>query len=119
LDEETRRFFAAASFLRNRFTVEAAEAILGDAVTPRARVLAHLEVLVRSSLVRVTIERGEPARHGFFETIRDVAEELARDEGERETIKKRAASYYATLASRHRGTSAVAPDLENLLAAHA
>lgn len=116
LDAHARRVFAAASLLRNRFTVEAAEEILGDVVTPRARVLSDLETLVRTSLLRVTIEPNEPARHGFFETIRDVAEELARDESERDAIKLRAVRYYAMLASRRRATPA---DLENLLAAHA
>jgi predicted ATPase len=68
------RAFALLATLRNGFSLEAAEAVLAPLALPHAQTLDAIETLVRSSLLRVAID-GPHARYGFFETIREVAEE--------------------------------------------
>ncbi len=127
LSEEQRRLFVACTVLRNGFTLESAEAILGDVVVPRAAVLDGLSSLASSSLLRVSLGEGDPvARYGFYETIREVAEELSQSDPSRETLRGRHASHYAALPARlgngaipGRGgdASALGLELENLLEA--
>ncbi len=116
LDERMRRLFAAASYLRNGFTLGAAEAILGDVVVPTAELLDGFDALARASLLGVLQRPGEPARYAFFETIRDVAEELAQRAPEND-VPARIVAHYATVAATARG-SALTGDLDNLLLAH-
>jgi predicted ATPase len=116
LDAASKKLFAGCSLLRNGFTLDAAEAVLGDVVIPRGAVLDGLETLVRTSLARVSVEPNDAARYSFFETIRDVAEELAAREPWREAAMPRLAAYYAELA---RSGASLAHDLDNLLLAHA
>ncbi|HJL19206.1 MAG TPA: AAA family ATPase [Sandaracinaceae bacterium LLY-WYZ-13_1] len=112
LSPAERRVFALASTMRNGFTVADAEAVLGERVLPRGEVLEVLEVLARTSLLRV--EPGEPARHAYFETIRDVAEELAARDEARGAVLEAHSRHYA----RREPRAAVARDLENLSLAH-
>lgn len=113
LAEGPRRLFALAASLRNGFTLAAAEAMLAEHVP----VLDGLDTLVRSSLLRATLEPGEPTRYGYFETIRDVAEELLADDPLRDVVTAAHARTYAQLAP------TLGPhlprELDNLLAAHA
>lgn len=126
LGGSTRRLFALSASLPNGFTLDAAEAILGDLVMPRHEVLDALDTLVRSSLLRTTVRPGDVARHAFFETIRDVAEELAASDPAREELRARHVSYYASLCARRAQDAvprasdleALELELENLLAAH-
>ncbi len=129
LEPPHRRLFALCAALRNGFTLDAAEAVLGDVAMPRAAVLDGLETLARHSLLRVGADAGDPvARYALFETIRDVADELAAAEPERGEVLRRHASHYAASCERlrreaaARGTAdlaALARELENLLHAHA
>jgi predicted ATPase len=128
LTPEHRRLFIACAMMRNGFTLEAAEDVLGDAILPRAAILDGLAALVRNSLLRMSIETGDAvARYSFFETLRDVAEELAAAEPSVDELRPRYASYYAAVCAR-RGRRVGAPrsadelralagDLENLLQA--
>ncbi|HJL24898.1 MAG TPA: hypothetical protein RMH80_21845, partial [Polyangiaceae bacterium LLY-WYZ-15_(1-7)] len=112
LSPDARRVFALASALRNGFGVADVEAVLGDLVLPRGEVLGALDLLARSSLLRV--EPGAPARHAYFETIREVAEELAASDDAHEAVLEAHSRHYA-----HREPpGAVADDLENLQLAH-
>jgi predicted ATPase len=110
--------------MRNGFSVDAAEAVLGAADLSRSDVLESLDTLVRSSLLRVAHEAGGPARYGLFETIRDVARDLATDEPARSAVVAAHASHYAALAARSRredpaAAVALEAELENVLAAAA
>lgn len=126
LSPSARRLFALAASLRNGFTLEAAEAIVGGIAMPREDVLGALSTLVRGSLLRMTAQPGDVARYAFFETIRDVAEELLASEPSRAALAPGLVRYYAGLCAAHaRGEAprasdldALARELENLLAAH-
>ncbi len=106
LDPPLRRAFALLSTLDNDFTLASAEAVLGHSApglstrAPTVDVLAQLDALVRHSLVRVELEAGRPARYALFETIREVAVELARDEPMRDAALAAHASHHADLARR-------------------
>jgi predicted ATPase len=117
LDAGARRAFSACAVLRNGFTLEAAEAILGEVVAPRADVLGHLETLVRASLLRAVTQPGGPARYAFFEILRDVAEELLEQEPARAALRAALVTHYADVAPRT-GRAALAQELENLRLAH-
>jgi predicted ATPase len=106
LTPTSRRLFALGSVLRNGFTLADAEAVLGD----QGDVLEALDDLSRTSLLRVSAEAGAPARYGYFETIRDVAEELAQDDPARAAV--------LAAHARHFARSASSADLDNLLLAH-
>ncbi|MGE0785224.1 MAG: AAA family ATPase [Sandaracinaceae bacterium] len=114
LGEEQRRFFALVSVLQNGFRLDDAEAVLGDVAIPRASVLDALDVLVRSSLLRTTY--GEPVRHAFFVTIREVAEDLAREDVALPAVLRAHASHYAARA-RTLGVELM-DELDNALVAH-
>ncbi len=129
LPDTARELFVACADFRNGFTLEAAESILGDFVTPRAELLHGLSLLVQSSLVRTLHEPGEDvARFALFETIREVALELSKGDAVRNARLGRHATYYAELATRLGATAAqgreadraaLARDLENVLEAQA
>ena len=129
LAPEYRRLFVACAMMRNGFTLEAAEDVLGDAILPRAAILDGLAALVLNSLLRTSIETGDSvARYSFFEVIRNVAEELAAAEPSIDALRARYATYYAAAcARRNRGVGAprsadelraLVGDLENLQQAH-
>lgn len=107
LEPGPRRSFIGCAFMRNGFTLEAAEAVFGD-------VLDDLDVLVRHSLLRVGIEPGSGARYSFFDLIRAVAEELAADEPP--PPAERYVGFYAALTGSPRE---LAGDLENMIHARA
>lgn len=113
LSEGSRRVFALASTLRNGFTLEAAEAALGGHAVPLEDVLDRVDELVRTSLLRVQVEGDAPARYGFFETIRDVAEALASEDPARDDVLRAHSRYYASGLGR-----AALDDLDNLALAH-
>ena len=116
-----RRLFVACAELRNGFTLEAAEGIVGDLVLPRRAVMDELGVLVQNSLLRVQVAPGDAARYAFFEIIRDVAQEL-RETFDLDALRARYVTYYATLAqglTRGEGARRGAErDLENFQRAH-
>lgn len=123
LSVEQRRLFVACAVMRNGFTLETVEAVMGDHVVARSAVIDELAALVKSSLLRMHVVPGDAARYAFFETIRDVAEELAGELAQPDVLRlrERYASYYATLARGLRrddeSLRAAERDLDNLLRA--
>lgn len=115
LPESARCAFVLASALRNGFTLEDAEAILGGHALRREDVLDALETLARSSLLRVHVEPGHPARYAYFEIIRELACELAEDHPALDAVRAAHAAHFAEVA--RSGTWGGA-ELENLLLAH-
>jgi predicted ATPase len=120
LEPSARHLFASCAIMRNGFTLEAAEGIFGDVVVPRSAILDELDALVRHCLVQVAVEEGDhAARYSLFETIRDVAEELAPSYPD---LRGRHSTYYASRAREALactgGATFSRSDLENLHAAH-
>lgn len=85
LPEHTRRCFFRLSVFRGGWTLEAAEAVLADALQPgegAAAVVMLLEQLLERSLIQMT-NRGERARYGMLEVMRGFAAgQLAPEERE-------------------------------------
>jgi predicted ATPase len=120
LPPDAQRLFAACAILRNGFTLEAAEDVMGGTITPRERVIDGLETLARNSLLRVDVEGDDVARYALFEMIREVADERFASEGAASTLRGKHASFYAAWCARGEAqpTHAVAREIENLLVAH-
>jgi tetratricopeptide (TPR) repeat protein len=112
LDERERSTFAALSVFRGGWTLEAAEATLGNeerspiggrydeflngSSVPRSEVIELLDGLRTASLI-VAEERGEEMRYRMLETIREFAAERL-DEIGAEDVRRRHAEYFAELA---------------------
>lgn len=119
LPEPRRRFFALLSALKDGFRVEDAEEILGKSVLPRHEVLDALDGLCRVSLLRSDTSKPS-ARHGFFVTIREVAEELATSDPLWQDIALSHARHFSRRARELRTSDGLDDgDVENLLTAHA
>ena len=116
LDPDERRVFAACTIFRNGFTLESAEAVLGDVVVPRTSMLDALDALVQSSLLSASVGRTGAARYAFFATIREVAEELAARE-DSGALRGRFVAHYATRA-RGATRAELSAELDNFLHAH-
>jgi predicted ATPase/transcriptional regulator with XRE-family HTH domain len=80
------------------WTVEAAEAVCGDADLPADDLLERLGVLVDSSLAR-RIEGGGEPRFGMLETVREYAEEQLLASGDAETVRARHRDWCLALAA--------------------
>ncbi len=117
LAPEAQRLFASCAVLRNGFTIEAAEHVIGDVVAPRERILDGLEMLARNSLLRVDVEVDEVARYALFEMIRDVAAELLATDDSQLELRGRHATYFASLCAPDASLAMVARELDNLLSA--
>jgi predicted ATPase/DNA-binding SARP family transcriptional activator len=91
LDEEAARLLRRLSVFEDGFTLEAAEAICGDASASIAGPLTDL--LAASLLGRV--EQNETSRYAMLETIKEYAAERLADEGEVEEIGRRHAEWFA------------------------
>lgn len=130
LSEDCVKVFFGCAAMRNGFTLDAAESILGGVVAPRSEILQHLDVLVRRSLLRTQLVPGEGAtRFSYFGAIREVAEGLLESAPEiGDALIERHVLTYANLATalgraaalRTMGPEArtLAHDLENMLLAH-
>ncbi len=116
-----------ASVFRGGFTLAAAERVIGGAT-----ILEDLETLVRHSLLRATPQPslGGELRFSLFETIREVASELARADAPSEARRAerhalhyaevaRAAGRLAALGTAGPGPATLAAELDNITAAHA
>lgn len=119
LGADERALFAGCAVLRNGFSLETVEAVLGDLVAPRDAILDLLAALVRASLLRMDVAPGEIARYSFLETIRDVAEELPH--GHVAALRARTATYHAdrarVLRRREREEPRDPRDVDQLLSA--
>lgn len=117
LSASERRFFALASVMQNRFTTADAERVL-DGVVAEAKVLSTLETLGRVSLLR-TDRTDDVARHGFFETIREVARELAAADPLLPAVELAHLRCFAARAAAGLEGDLDDGDVDNMLAAHA
>lgn len=126
LEPSERRVFALLSVLENGFGTSDAEAILGVRVVARSAVLDALDVLARTSLLQ-SDRTAEPARHHFFQTVREVARETASQDPLLPEVEAAHAAHFASLAREHvLGGSPDLParsgvttgDVDNMLVAH-
>ncbi len=95
LEPHEQYLFRRLAVFSGGFTLEAAEAICGDAEATGS-VLDGLAGLVEKSLLQVELPQSG-ARYGMLETIRDYAQERLRASGEMETLARRHAEYFAGL----------------------
>jgi predicted ATPase/class 3 adenylate cyclase len=96
LDRAQRSLFARASVFDGGWTLEGAEAVVGEGLADVAEVL---ESVVDQSLARREQADGEP-RFSMLETIREYAAEQLAQAGEAEAIAARHATFYLDLAER-------------------
>ncbi|HEY7021125.1 MAG TPA: tetratricopeptide repeat protein, partial [Ktedonobacterales bacterium] len=100
LSETQRYCFRALGVFAGSWTREAAETVCWAQEVAPDETLLCLAALVDASLAQVTIPAGGPTRFSMLELIREYALELARAAGEEETLRRRHATYYASLAER-------------------
>ena len=102
-DEPQRRLFERLAVFAGGWTLEAAEAVCGDApangAIESADILGLHGALVAQSLVAVERE-GSETRYRLLETLRQYASERLTERGDAETIQRRHTTYYADLAER-------------------
>jgi predicted ATPase/DNA-binding SARP family transcriptional activator len=80
------------------WTLEAAEAVCGDAQLPAGEILDWLDGLVQKSLVRRAEENeGEGTRYGMLETIREYARERLVEGGAEAALRRGHAGHFATV----------------------
>jgi predicted ATPase/transcriptional regulator with XRE-family HTH domain len=96
LRPEQRRLFRRLAAFAGGFTVEAAEAVVGE-----GEVLRDLLALAEHSLIRGD-ETGPEPRFGMLETIRAYAAEQLAASGEEATVRGRHAAYFLAVAERAR-----------------
>ncbi len=126
LSEKERALFRALSVFPGGWTLEGAEAVCGDNLIEKTRVLPLLAQLVDKSLVTVETQDRE-ARYQLLETIRAYARRLAAS-AEQEALERRHAAFFLAVAERaepHLGMGAgqgtwlnqIAAELDNMRAA--
>lgn len=98
LDEGEKMLFRRLSVFVGGFTLEAAEAVCGAAGETDCNVLDGMSSLEERSLLKSEETGGEP-RFAMLETVREYAEELLAGSEEAETVRKRHAEFFYTLAS--------------------
>ena len=104
LDAAEQRLFRRISVFVGGFTLDAAEAVCGDAELGLA-VLDGLESLLEKSLLgRQDGDRGTP-RFRMLETVREYAVERASAAGELAEFRRRHAAYFLSLAEWRRPSS--------------
>jgi predicted ATPase len=104
LDADERAAFSACAVFQGGFTLEAAEAVLGDAAS------SWLESLVAHSLLRV--EGQGRRRFSMYETIRDFASEKWRKRADGPELARRHSVFFSRM------SAALEMELENVVAAH-
>ena len=97
LSEGEQALLRRLATFADSWTLDAAEAVCGDADTPRAGVLDLVTRLVDCSLVVVTEQDGV-ARYRQLETIRQYALDKLRTSGELGVVQQRHATYYLACA---------------------
>jgi predicted ATPase len=121
LDEGDRRALAAFSLFRGGFSLEAAEAVLGEPALDRVQSLRD------KSLIRAASRAASlPARLSLYEAVREFAEERLHERGEAERASRRHAAHFLALgeaaaedyarAGSVEALDRIGDELENLLA---
>jgi predicted ATPase len=101
LDERERQVLAELSAFVGDWTLEDAEAVIGDDA-----------VAVLSSLVEHSLVRRRGARFSMLETIREYAVERLAESGAAEDVRRRHASYFVEVAGRVRQAMVEAGEAE-------
>jgi predicted ATPase/DNA-binding SARP family transcriptional activator len=96
LEEQERLLFRRLSVFAGTFSLDAAEAVCGDATFPECDVLDTLAGLADKSLIAVRERAGE-ARYRMLETVDQFATELLDEEADAEATRRRHAEYYCGL----------------------
>ena len=99
LDDAERVVLQRLSVFAGDFSLDAAEAVVADAVIAHADVLDLLAALVDKSLV-VVREQADEARYRLLETIRQYAAERLDESGAAAAAQARHAAFYASLVRR-------------------
>ncbi|MCX6057032.1 MAG: protein kinase [Chloroflexi bacterium] len=99
LPDEEKTFLRRLSVFMGGWTLEAAEAICGN-----ADALDLLTHLVDKSLVSVDYEHGDETRYYLLETVRQYAREKLVESGESEFARERHLEYYMLLAEANEAT---------------
>jgi predicted ATPase/transcriptional regulator with XRE-family HTH domain len=99
LDASERRLFRCLAVFVGGFTLDAAEAVSGEADVLDVDVLNGVASLVEKNLVRFEDTADQP-RYGMLETIREYGLEKLRESGEEATIRARHQRWLLTLAER-------------------
>jgi predicted ATPase len=111
LSEDEQRFLRALGVFAGDFTVEAAEAVAGDAATSDVDAIDRLADLVAKSLVVADVSGAKP-RFRQLETIRAYAIEKLDGSGERQPIAQCHANYHRDLFQRAEGDATARPSSE-------
>jgi predicted ATPase/transcriptional regulator with XRE-family HTH domain len=107
LDEGEKQLFARLGVFVGGWTIEAAEAIIGDVQAPkRATVLDGLSSLLDKSMVRQVEDLAGEPRFTMLETIHEYALERLQRSGELDVMQQRHADFFLALAEgwRHEAT---------------
>src|SRR5216684_4507183 len=96
LSEDEQQFFRALGIFAGGFTVDAAAAVVLDAVTTRIDAIDRLADLVAKSLVVADVSGAQP-RFRLLDTTRAYAIEKLDESAERDQIARRHAEYYREL----------------------
>ena len=94
LHDQEQVLFRRLGLFNGGFTLDAAQAVAGEA----SPVLAQIQALVAVSLIEPVDETGAEPRFAMLETIREYALERLAACGEREVIGRRHAEFYCWLA---------------------
>ena len=97
LTAEERRVFDHLAAFHGGWTLEAAEAVLGDEDLSAGEVLDIVGRLVQRSMV--VVERGVTTRYRMLETLREYAAERLEAAGEAEALARRHARHYQAVAA--------------------
>jgi non-specific serine/threonine protein kinase len=127
LGQAEQVLFRRLSVFAGGHTLDAAEAVCGDAELPADEVLVRLQALADSSLVRRLDDGTDEPRFGMLETVREYAELRLQESTEAATIRRRhrdwyvdwaeQASTYLTGADQVLWYARVAREVDNLRAA--
>ena len=98
LTPDQRRLFRQVAVFRDGCSLEAAEAVMGEAALPDPAILDGLQTLIEASLIIHTITASGESRYGTLETIREFAGETLLAAGEFEATRRRHARWYSAFA---------------------
>jgi predicted ATPase/DNA-binding CsgD family transcriptional regulator len=98
LDADEKTLFARLAVFQGGRTVQAVEAVCGHGLA--IDVIDGLESLLHKSLLQLGEGLDGEPRFLFLETIHEYARERLEESGEAETLRKRHADYFVTLAER-------------------
>jgi len=100
LDPTARLLLARLAVFVGGAALPAVEAICTDEQLPPGALIDALDSLIAGSLLRQRDDQSDEARFDMLEVLREFAGEQLAAAGERETLRRRHASFYGSLAER-------------------